>query len=373
VANQDKDIEPSSFLYEIFHFALAQGSVDQDIWQKVVVPADTLFKNRFRDNAANALTELKSLADLNPSAFFVLPCYVERDFSKNRMIAMSWSACDHFLNNPFLYYLQDVQKIREKVLRLEETLGRKMFGKLLHHYLMVITQRLAEQHNGILSMKWEWINKDFLRTNLEHALAKPLLAYQLPANYNRQYLSELLSPFLIDTAAWFFHIGLGREPDFAEQIITLIPESEDSSQAERQYKVLLSPEETGNGFCVCIRGRADLRLETQQKRFIIDFKTGGYDELQLLFYKWFYYLIEHPELDNMVRTAFYKLLDKDMDWLELKRAYSKDKLKPALLDSLNNIILKGFEPDYKGTNPWDAIDITRVDLLGNINLSEEQE
>jgi hypothetical protein len=373
IANQDKDIEPSSFLCELYQFSQIKQDKGKAVWQKCALPADTLFRNRFHDNADSPLAAHRNLSDLNPSAFFSLPCNIEKDFGGKQMISMSWSVCNHFLHNPFLYFLQDNQKLRSRILNVEETLGRKMFGKLLHLYLMVITQRLAEQHNGVLSMKWEWINNDFLTRNLEHTLAKPLLAYQLPANYNRHYLSELMSPFLIDTAAWFFHVGLAREQDFAESITVLIPESEDSTLAEQQYKVLLSPEDTGLGIGISIRGRADLRLETQQKRFIIDFKTGGYDELQLLFYKWFYYLIEQPELEDKVRTAVYRLLDKDMDWLELKRAYSKDKLKPALLDSMKGITLQGYEPDCKGTNQWDAVDITRVDLLGNITYDEEQE
>ncbi len=373
VASQDKDIEPSSFLSELLLFANQSEQAKPVELEELSVPADALLKNWLPDSKAGVLSEHTPLEEALDPAFFNLPCDPVSDFGREKRLNLSWTACERFLNNPFLFYLQDLKKLRERITRLPETMGRKMFGILLHKYLNVINQRLAEQHAGVLSMKWEWISREFLANNLKSALAQPLLFYQIPKNYNWEYLKALLSPFLVDTASWFFQVGLARDGDLISQRIRLIPETETSSQAEREYKLLIPPGQTESGISLAIRGRADLRLETKTRRFIIDFKTGGADKMQLLFYKLFYYLIEQPELEGSLRSAFYMLMDKQLQWLEQTTRAVPEDLVRKLEASLLSLADKGYAPATDSRNRRFFTDITRADLLRNLPLAEEEQ
>jgi hypothetical protein len=371
INNQDKNIEPSSFLNEIQLYAVEKHGTDRINISKPEIAAPTLLLNWLKKDESNPLSEEAVLPTANLDAFLNLPYASSNDFGNHNQIDLSWSACEHFIRSPFVYYLRDVSKLKERTVRLDETMNRKMFGNLLHRYLMVITQRLAEQHQGTLSMQWDWINREFLTNNLQHALAAPILFYQIPKNYNWEYIKELLSPFLIDTASWFFRVGLAKDNDFMGEFITIIPETERMTEAEKQFKLLIKPVETEHNIGIAIRGRADLRLETKAKRFIIDFKTGDSDKLQLLFYTWAYYLIEQPELDGDVRSGIYKLMDKQLNWLDNETKYKPAYLVETLLDSLSQIIEKGFAPATDAKNRRYFIDITRADLSHKLAVEEE--
>jgi hypothetical protein len=377
VANREKDVEPSSFLSELHDFYLQCGKAVQPVWKEVSVPADILLKNLLTSDLTNPLAQPVSVADLNntgrQAAFFNLPCEQEQDFGEKQTLAVTWSACEHLLNNPVLFLVRDLKRLRERTVRIDETLNRKMFGKLLHLYLMKISQRLAEQNGGLLSMRWEWLNNSFLQTNLEHTMQTPSLSYQMPANYNKEFLALLLTPFLTDMAGRFFRVELGAKLDSALEYITIIPEAENSSEYEQKYRQLLSPEESGNGFSVNIKGRADLRLETDQSRFIIDFKTGDFDELQLVFYMWFYYLIDHPELQNSVRLFVYRLLEKSLTEIGKTGRTDPQKLKSRLIDALNLILSDGFTPPHKISSYDRSLGISRADLLKNMSPGEDGE
>ncbi len=370
VANQDKDIEPSSFINEIFLFAIEKKDKERVSWEQSDLPAQTLLLNLLHESDNNPLASEAEYAVSELSAFLNLPCDKQLDFGAEQKVDLSWSACEHFIKSSFVYYLRDVAKLKERIVRLDETMNRKMFGNLLHRYLSVITQRLAEQHQGVLSMKWEWINSDFLTANLKHALSTPILFYQIPKNYNWDYLKELLSPFLVDTARWFFQVGLAKDDDIKSEIITLIPENERMTDKEKQFKLLIKPEETAHAVSISIRGRADLRLETKAKRFIIDFKTGDSDKLQLLFYMWSYYLIDQPELESDVRAAIYKLLDKQLKWLDYDTKWVPSLLREKLTEALDAIVADGYTPATDAKTGRYYIDITRADLVQKLSTDE---
>lgn len=373
IYNQDKDVEPSSFLNELCLLAEQKGCIKEEYWQDLCVPADTLLVNWLKTEEGNAIAErMVDIKTLNP-AYLSIPCDNAEDFGSKQEINFSWSSCEHFIKNPFMYYLQDFTMLRPKVLRLEETLNRKMFGTLLHKYLNVINSRMAEQNDGILSMKWEWINREFLQNNLKTALNEPLLFYQIPRNYNWEYLKELLTPFLINTASWFFHVELAQDEDLQDKFIKLIPETDSLTDKERKYKTLIGKDENEQGITFGIRGKADLRLETDEKCFIIDFKTGDSDKLQLLFYMWTYYLIEQPELSQNIRAGIYKLMDKELNWLDDRKTADPALLKERILQSLDKLVCDGFAPATDAKQRRYLIDISRADLIKGLSFEEEEE
>jgi hypothetical protein len=391
INNQGKNIEPSSFLAELYLFA-RENPGSGVTWTTDTLSAKTLLTHWVKSSPLHTLAQPAGIPAQNPPAFFHLPFQPERDFPHHNQIKLSWSSCERFIRNSFGFYLRDVAKLKERQTRIEETLNRKMFGILLHQYLMKITTRLAEQHQGILSMKWEWINHQFLRENLSSTLTHPLLTYQLPQNYNADYLTAFLSPFLIETAYWFFRTELAGDVDFTGEIITLIPETGDMTDLESQYKILplpplvenVLPDSSGNlppvqndkscsMFQIKIRGIADLRLETPPKRFIIDFKTGDSDLLQLLFYMWFYYLIDQPDLAGKVRAGIYKLMDKQLHWLDYKQIQNPEKLPQAILQALIDISSEGYKPAADAKQKRYFASVSRSDLIPKMPTEEEEE
>jgi len=373
IFSQDKNIEPSSFMNELTLFTAGKEGQEKPDWQPAELSADTLLLNWLRTEQENPLSEEVSTSEIDAGTFFYLPFDQQFDLGANQRINLSWSACEHFIKNPFLYYLRDLKRLRERTVRQDETMGRKMFGTMLHKYLNVITKRLAEQHDGVLSMKWEWISREFLSNNLKAALADPLLYFQIPRNYNQEYLKELLTPFLIETASWFFRVGLAKTEDFQNEFITIIPETDSLTDYERRYKLLIKSEDNQHEIAIAIRGRADLRLETKSKRFIIDFKTGESDALQLMFYMWFYYLIEQPELSPVIRAAIYKLMDKQLEWLDYKAKPDPSKLIAKINDALDSMVQTGYAPAATVSQRRYYIDITRADLLRGISTEKETE
>lgn len=402
IASQDNNVEPSSFVNELVLYAeqhplvIPSGNADlpsvidravsnaksKSETSAVIVSEEktgmhalslkTLFENLIPCEQPSALSLEPAMPSPNSLQFFNLPYAADADFGSDKLCKLSWSSCVRFIKDPLGYYLRDLRKLQPRVTQIKETMTRKMFGTLLHHYLMVIAERLAAHQQGMLAMKWDWINTDFLQANLNSALAAPILTYQIPQNYNWEYLREVLSPYLIDTAYWFFHSGLGKDPDFQNQFLTLIPETEGMTVQEYAHKLLLPADSNSLGLAVMIRGVADLRLETSSKRFIIDFKTGNADKLQLLFYMWFYYLIEQPELEPDIRSAFYKLMDKDMDWLEFDPKVTPVTLKDTIQSALENIAVSGFAPATETNVKNYHGDISRVDLMSRISAEEEE-
>lgn len=373
VYNQDKNVEPSSFINELTMFISDFEKSDEGIWEKVEMQADTLLQNWLQTSNVNVLAGKVSHPDPADSSFFNLPLDTEKDFGSDKKIKLSWYACEHLINNPFLYYLQDLRKLKQRILRQDETLGRKMFGTLLHKYLNVIMQRLADQHEGTLSMKWEWFSNEFLTNNLNSALADALFFYQLPKNYNWKYIQTMISPFLVNQASWFFHVGLAQDEDLKLQHIKIVPEDEEMTDYESRYKILVKPEDNEFGFSIAIRGKADLRLETKSKYLIIDFKTGGSDKLQLMFYAWFYYLIDNPHLLTDIKTAFYLLMQKKLDWHDHTVKGFPEKLVSELHESIANMLSSGFSPATKASNRKYLMDITRADLMRGVALEEDSE
>lgn len=93
------------------------------------------------------------------------------------------------------------------------------------------------------------------------------------------YLNEVLFPRLIDNIEKFLEVLHEELKDTKIKRIEAEKESTTKNVAYLEHK----------GIQIVLNGRADLLIETEKARYIIDFKTGSYDKNQLEFYALMFY------------------------------------------------------------------------------------
>jgi len=377
IVNIDDNIEPSSFLNELHEFYLQHCGSQKNSWQKLSFGTDIILKNLLQSDLANPLTAAVELNDLKQSdkqnSFFNIPFDRKQDIGETGAICFSWSSCERFIRNAYYYFLRDVNKLKERTFKVEETLNRRLFGKLLHSYFMNINHSLAERHQGELNPAGELIAKTELEDILNKTLRQQLWNYQLPANYNKEFFAQIVTPFLIKTAWMFFHDEFKIIFKNTDQKITIIPEEESSTPMEQQNKLLMTSAAKGNEYQILIHGRADLRAETATDKYIIDFKTGGLDKLQLIFYAWFYYLIEHPEEEKIIHPSFYNLLTAVSKKIIFNDKQTAKELKDKIADALQTLAEQGYTPPSVSKSYDCSLNISRADLVKNFSYADEDE
>jgi len=377
IANIDDNIEPSSFLNELYEFCLQRDESIKDSWQKISFGTDIILKNLLQSDLSNILTAPVDLNDMKQSdkqnTFFNMPFERNQDIGEKGAICFSWSSCERFIHNAYYYFLRDVNKLKERTFKVDETLNRRLFGKLLHSYFMNINHRMVEKHQGEINPAGELIARTDLEDILNKTLNQQLWNYQLPANYNKEFFNEIVTPFLIDTAWMFFHDAFTTIFTNTNQKVTIIPEEISSTPMEQQNKLLMTTSANGNEYQILIHGRADLRAETQTDKYIFDFKTGEFDKLQLIFYAWFYYLIEHPEEEKNIHLSFYNLLKTSLKNIVFNDKQKAKELKDKIEDALKTLAEQGYTPPAKSKSYDRSLNISRADLVKNFSYADEDE
>ncbi|MDW7680874.1 MAG: PD-(D/E)XK nuclease family protein, partial [bacterium] len=194
--------------------------------------------------------------------------------------------------------------------------------------------------------------------------------YKFPRNYSRIYFEQILLPGVRDSILNFFQ---EIEKLFQGAAIDVIPEKDYGFNEERQYKQLIPATANQLGKEIRIRGRADLRINPQgtKEHYIFDYKTGGGDRDQLIFYELFYYLIDQPDLADHIFSFFYQVIDQSLVGLkELLRRATKneriDSFKQELVDVLNHIAQNGFDLPLQKSKLYEMQEIFRSDLFLNM-------
>lgn len=369
-ANPEQDTEPSSFVSELLHLK-EYGSVG-DI--------DLVHEKREYTLRDYYLAKLGSGRDIpgdpadrgldpgNRSSFFNLPFEPMIDLKGENIFKVSYYTADRLMKNPFVFYLEAVSGLREANWKAEETVTRKFFGTLVHDYLGKLLMRTKGENLVLEQVCAAFGEMKNIRDTLFSILDDNKYAYKLPQNYNREFIREIISDCITETVYWFFTAFL---PSILPKSgFKIIPEEEEMTKAEKKHKQLLSGEETGVGYSLIIRGKADLRIESPERYTIIDFKTGRASENQLIFYEWVYYLLNGIE-DAEIEGIFAKVLEQDH---ERMRFTDKDrqKLKEKLRESIIRVVREGYGLGLRSTDRQYLKEITRADLFVVKGGSDEQ-
>ena len=157
---------------------------------------------------------------------------------------------------------------------------------------------------------------------------------------------------------------LDEKLELSDSNITIIPE-----KAQTDSWLFMKVE----NYQIFLRGKADLRLESAQQKYIFDYKTGSDNsakkkkfEDQLIMYEELYYLQRKPELIDAVKSYLY-FVEKAAEYtIKTSKKYDKAMVladfEERIKQTVAQVITNGYELATKIGN-YENLEITRRDLL----------
>lgn len=357
--NLERDISPSSFIGEIEQLFsdLNNNGVLQEEFH---YPVKKLYESRYCSSMEYSTdAEICSIDSIPDAGFFVLPCEPDKDFGSERTLQASASSILQLVKNPFLWYIETYSHIQPKPWEAPETISSKLFGNIMHAYFAKLLGNQRGHHSGLEELDSIFGNPDKLQQGLTEIINSSEFKYQIPKNYNADFLNEIISERLSDSLYQFYDSWLKNRLERRE--FALIPEESRMTHAEGQYKHLGSVLASAEEYHISLRGKADLRIETDSEAMIIDFKTGKHDYRQLIIYEWVYYLLDSSWPEESINSRFWDILDPSPSVDKIDSA-KRGKLKEEILSVYLDCLTGGFCFGKKASDRQRMKNITRADL-----------
>ena len=258
LVNQDINIDFSPFIYELINKYSAKELDISDL--------KGFFKACYLQNKTEVFKKEK--------VFFRAFSKKNTDFINN---TLTIGAYDYILlkKNETFFFLDKICGIES----ISETspvngISPKVLGNILHKTLEDIFKtnwkNILNDSNKLL------LSKEEIKKYLEKYIWQENLKIE---NFMELYLNEVLFPRLIDNIEKFLEVLHEELKDTKIKRIEAEKESTTKNVAYLEHK----------GIQIVLNGRADLLIETEKARYIIDFKTGSYDKNQLEFYALMFY------------------------------------------------------------------------------------
>ena len=367
--NLERDISPSSFLGELMQY---EGLLEISNIKPVVKMKD-IYSQLLAASAGSWMQDAATIQDccfqpLPEKDFFSLPANPEKDIPEGGILKASASGILQFIRNPFLWYLEYKSNISNYAYEAEETISPKLFGNIMHAYFAGILGAEAGKHDGLDRLERLFGDADTLQVELGKLLNSPQFKYQIPKNYNADFLTEIIAAKLAESLNQFFSKWLKQ--NLQNRSFVLIPESEQMTKQERKYRKLGAVMVAGKEYSVALHGKADLRIETEYEAMIIDFKTGNRDVRQLIIYEWVYYLLDGIMPEDRLKSIFWNILDTK----EMRENISPEKrenLKTEILDTFVDCLQHGYGQGKKGADRQRLQHISRSDLLPRLKEARD--
>ena len=258
LVNQDINIDFSPFIYELINKYSAKELNTNDL--------KGFFEACYLQNKTEDFKK--------DPVFFRAFSKKSTDFTNNTLII---GAYDYILlkKNETFFFLDKICGIES----ISETspvngMSPKVLGNILHKALEDIFKtnwkNILNDSNKLL------LSKEEIKKYLEKYIWQENLKIE---NFMELYLNEVLFPRLIDNIEKFLEVLHEELKDTKIKRIEAEKESTTKNVAYLEHK----------GIQIVLNGRADLLIETEKARYIIDFKTGSYDKNQLEFYALMFY------------------------------------------------------------------------------------
>lgn len=350
--NLEQNQKPSSFVGELLQI------VGVEI-QKVKIPVDDIFRAYLAGREKHLGADEIFHASVDES-FCTLPSHPERDFGEKREIRFGSYDINMLSRNPFVWYIQSLRKIRGIRMNLSESLSPALFGTLMHYWFAEILGKEPSFHKNTEKLRQIFTNDVRLRQILSSIIHCRDFIYKLPKNYNEEFLNGIISDCLVASLKEFYFRFL--EPYLAGKQFELIPEGSRPVD-EEHYKLLTTINNLDQDYHLKIKGRADLRINTPAKRYIVDFKTGSADATQLIFYEWYYELIDHPDRENMMESYFWMMLERRINSKETVKPISRKRFATDIGEQLLKCMESGYGVGKRSSDRDIMKNITRSDLI----------
>ena len=288
-----------------------------------------------------------------PDNFFTF-AYDKNDFENNKL-NLSFYKWDKLQKNPFEFYLEFIDGIKNRNTEIGEDFSAKLIGTIAHEIITLVWKRLIDvyqsnkfKHNFIYNTKL------YVQQAIDHFLQYNRdFRYISPHNFSNNYFHKIFLPLLADGIENFFY-RLHNDLNLSDQEIIVFPET-DRSESREFTKI--------ENLDIYLKGRPDLRIHTEDKKYIFDFKTGSVDpqktkrySKQLQFYENICYLIDIPEIIEQLNSYLFFIEQEDM-----KQLSKRIELKEEIEDMVKQIIDTGYVIAEK-KDKYEDIDITRRDL-----------
>ena len=294
MVDSDNNIDFSAFVYEFINkYDALENNMDN-------------LKQFFK---GMALKE-KDDNDFQNTSFFKAYSKAKTDFRNNKL---EIGAYDYMLlkKNETFFLLAKICGIKSSDEMVADVgISAKILGIILHSTLEKI---FKENWKNILqSSENLLISNNVIEDYLEKIISKEELKIE---SFMTNYIKEVLIPRFVSNIEKFLKILY--EELKGEKILRIQAEKDTKTEKKVYLKY--------NEIEVFLDGRADLLIETSKARYIIDFKTGGYNKEQLEFYEIMFY-----GSDNSlpVYSAVYNFWDEQ----ESKKFKFEDNLVENLAD-----------------------------------------
>jgi hypothetical protein len=189
------------------------------------------------------------------------------------------------------------------------------------------------------------------------------MIFKRPHNYSQRYFELIFLPILKFGILSFFKF-LDEKLNLSDQQLLVLPEKQ---RSDSQLFLWV------DGYQIFLRGKADLRLETAQQKYIFDYKTGSNNpskkkrfEDQLIIYEELYYLLKDPQLTETVKSYLYFVEKADEHKLKVTRKKPKEIIlkdfESRIEQVVSQIIKHGFYLSDRAAK-YENLEITRRDLF----------
>ncbi len=240
------------------------------------------------------------------------------DFIQKRKTCMYLApySYDNMIKCEFKYYMENMMKISDVKESLENGLSSKFLGNFTHDFLENIARKMEDK---ILKGDF-FIDEILIDEQLKSVIKKN--RYKIPL-YLDNYMKEiLLKNIKYNTIELYKYL---REKFKEDKIIKFAPETE-----KDEKKVFLN-----ESVPVKLNGKVDLLIESQNRKVIIDYKTGKAKEGQLDFYS--ILLFGNSEAaEKIIFNAFEGKFESDEK--ERKKRLTCESLKESIQSFLSNKI-----------------------------------
>lgn len=357
-SNPERDIGASSFIGELIQL-LEPEMAEPEFLSRPGICLQQLYDFNFRSPIlTNEERNIGYYGKKQAGDFFIIPSEPQRDFKK-KTICIGASGLIQLLKNPFLWFVEYHSKLQKLDWEADETIGGKLFGNIMHAYFASTFGDLKGHHSSLERLHKVFGDEPRLESELQKLITSPKMRYQIPKNYNAEFLGVIISRKLAESLNSFYTGWLANR--LAGRSFVLIPEEESMTVDELTYKPLGMVKLQNEEYRLAVRGKADLRLELENEALIIDFKTGGHDKRQLSIYEWFYYLQDEAMPLSGLSSLFWSILDNKPT--EGYKPDKREKVKAEILDGFLECLQSGYGLGKRVADRTRARQITRADLF----------
>jgi len=207
----------------------------------------------------------------------------------------------------YKFFLEHIAQLEEDHIEIEKELGPRVLGILVHEIFGEIIDQIGSSFKA---------DEELIK---EVVIAK-FISYYLKVNsFYKKYYRDILFPRIEHSIVYFLQEMRKRIDGTIQEVLTeWKPEAgKDNTFYQNELTSMY------------LNGRVDLLINTDSRKYLIDFKTGSGDIKQLDFYS----LLINPNQsdDYVINKAIYAVLDEKFD---TGKTGTEDRLAEEIIETL---------------------------------------